>query len=206
MTGKALVSLLTLLTSPAAAAFDPLQSAALFGAGTVCGGAGALFAVKRGKPLRHLADIRARPGASKHGVGLICVQDVPAGGRICGCEPVLSRTVPIAALRFLPTEVRSTVHELYDGVDEPPGTCCVPVDYEQAIPLISFINHSTRPTCEFSATAHAIVAKRPLAIGDECTVNYFEYQEPVSYTYRHAAAGFSPEFARLFALDMDSTG
>ena len=144
-----------------------------------------------------LDQIVARPGASKYGVGLICLQDVPVGGRICGCEPVLSRTVPLASLDALPTAVRSAIHELYDGVDDPPGTCSIPLNYEQAIPLIAFINHSKRPSCAYDEEAHAIVALRRLRAGDEATVNYFEYQDPTSFTYRHAASGFSKDFARL---------
>jgi hypothetical protein len=74
----------------------------------------------------------------------------------------------------------------------------VPSDYENAIPLISFLNHSPQPTCRYDAEAHAIVATEALRVGDEATVNYFEYQDAETYTYRHAAAGFDPQFARLF--------
>ena len=75
-----------------------------------------------------LANIRVRPGSGKYGVGLICVQDVPVGGRICGCEAKNSREVALSSLGRLPVEVRSAVHELFDGVDQPPGTCMVPTE------------------------------------------------------------------------------
>ena len=134
-----------------------------------------------------LSKIVARPGPSQYGVGLLCVQPVPAGGRVCGCEPVNSVTVPLSRLRGLPTEVRTTIHELYDGVDEPPGTCCVPTDYEQAIPLISFINHSDDPSCAYDEEQHAILATRPLRVGDEATVDYFAYRMRLPTPYHYLA-------------------
>ena len=164
-------------------------------------GAGALFGRARWRPApmpisSFASSIRARPGASRYGVGLICVQDVAPGERICGCEPRFSRTVPLTELDELPLQVRTTIHELWDGVDEPPGSCSVPLDYEQAIPIVSFINHSLEPNCEYDPEQHAVVASRPLRVGDEATVNYFEYQDGTSWTYRHADSGFSEEFAQ----------
>ena len=62
----------------------------------------------------------------------------------------------LASLDALPTAVRSAIHELYDGVDDPPGTCSIPLNYEQAIPLIPFINHSKRPSCAYDEEARKL--------------------------------------------------
>ena len=97
----------------------------------------------------------------------------------------------------LEPEVRRTIHELWDCLDDPPGTCAVPADYEQAIPLVSFLNHDLRPNCAWDprlGPSGAIVAERDLRLGEEATVNYFEYQDETSYTWRDAASGFKPSF------------
>jgi len=172
---------------------DPAGLGGLLGAFTL-GAAVGVASRRRPDSIRALSDIWVRPGASKFGVGLISIRPVPEGTCICYCNPRYSRTVSNRELdSFLP-EVRRTIHELFDGYDEPPGTCVLPTDYDQAIPLISFINHSLRPNCEYDPRANAIVTSRPLKAGEEATINYFEYQDDVSYTSRAARAGFSPTF------------
>ena len=99
----------------------------------------------------------------------------------------------VGNLATAPSLVRLTLHELFDCLDDPVGTVAVPTEYEQAIPLISFINHSTRPNCEYDEERHAIYALRDLRAGEEATVNYFEYQTEESFTYRSAKAGFKSE-------------
>jgi hypothetical protein len=172
-----------------------MSSAGFLGIGAVMGSVLARrAATPPGDLIQQLSSIRVRPGNSEHGVGLIVVQDVPTGGRVIGCEPVHSQTVLLSEIAHLPAEVRQTIHEMFDGVDEPPGTCTIPSAYEDAIPVISFLNHSPDPNCAYDSDQHAIVALRRLHIGEEATVNYFSYQEPETYTYRHAAAGFSDSF------------
>lgn len=79
----------------------------------------ALFDADR-RPLP-LSKIYVRPGQGKYGVGLICLRDVPVGARICRCYPDYSKTVATSSLRSLPPEVRSTIHEIWDCFDDPPG-------------------------------------------------------------------------------------
>ena len=119
---------------------------------------------------------------------------LPAGTPIIqDCAPKFTKVVQQRDLLSLPKEVRLTVHELFDCLDDPAGTVAVPTEYEQAIPLISFINHSTRPNCEYDPEYHAIYSLRDLRAGEEATVNYFEYQTEESFTYRSAKAGFKSE-------------
>ena len=138
--------------------------------------------------------IYVRPGKGSFGVGLITIRPVPAGTPIIqDCAPKFTKVVQQRDLLSLPKEVRLTVHELFDCLDDPAGTVAVPTEYEQAIPLISFINHSTRPNCEYDPEYHAIYSLRDLRAGEEATVNYFEYQTEESFTYRSAKAGFKSE-------------
>jgi|TARA_B110000196_G_scaffold200929_1_gene172067 hypothetical protein len=59
------------------------------------------------------------------------VQDTPAGACICTCNPSNSKTVPLKSLDRLPPGVRGAIHEMFDGVDDPPGTATVPTDWDQ---------------------------------------------------------------------------
>jgi len=194
MNGQKIFGLFMLLAQPSASLVVPDETllAALAGLGVGALSNRLVFST----PRTPLDQIVVRLGASKYGVGLICVQDVPEGGRICGCEARYSRTVPLSSLARLPLGVRSAIHELFDCCDDTPGMCNVPLDYEQALPLISFINHSPWPTCSYDEDSHAIVASRPMRAGDEATVDYLEYQEEHSFTYRHAKAGFPKHFAK----------
>lgn len=168
---------------------DPLGDPLLFGAGAVAGAAALWGAALTQRP-PDLANIYVRPGASQHGVGLIAIRSVPTGTIICRCEAKRVRSVQRASLATLPRSVRRTIHELYDGFGTD-GTCWVPSEYDQSIPLVSFINHDgDEPNCFFDEERHAIVNWRALRAGEEATVDYFDYQEPHSWTYRHAAAGF----------------
>mmetsp|Transcript_16281 Transcript_16281/g.48830 ORF Transcript_16281/g.48830 Transcript_16281/m.48830 type:complete len:118 (-) Transcript_16281:7-360(-) len=96
------------------------------------------------------------------------------------------------SLDKLAPEVRETLHEMWDCVNDPPGTCLVPIDYDSTVPLIAFVNHdSRRPNCYYDPKANAICAARNLRKGEEALVDYFEYQDETSYTYIHAKSGFS---------------
>ncbi len=151
-------------------------------------GGGGLFALRAlSNPLGE-QQIYVRPGVGAHGVGLICVRDVPEGGLICRCEAEFAKPVPSWQLATLDPGVRRTVLELFDGCDGR-GTCQVPTQYDQAIPLISFINHSEQPNCIY-VEPNAIVAVRRLRRGEECTVDYLRYQDPGSYTYKDCQRGF----------------
>ena len=113
---------------------------------------------------------------------------MPKGGIICSCA-AQAVVVPSRRFNFLPPAVRQCVLELYDGWDGE-GNYQVPIDYDQAIPLISFINHSEEPNCVYDEPANAIVAARRLRTGEEATVDYLSYQEKGSYTWRYCKSGF----------------
>ena len=177
---------------------DPVDAALLIAAGATAGVAasGPLTRALAGAggASTELSEIYVRPGKGSFGVGLITIRPVPAGTPIIqDCAPKFTKVVQQRDLLSLPKEVRLTVHELFDCLDDPAGTVAVPTEYEQAIPLISFINHSTRPNCEYDPEYHAIYSLRDLRAGEEATVNYFEYQTEESFTYRSAKAGFKSE-------------
>ena len=136
-----------------------------------------------------LDGIFVRPGVGAYGVGLIAIRPVPVGGVICSCSCDNADPVPGRRLNFLRPSVRTTVLELYDGWDGK-GNFQVPTNYDQAIPLISFINHSPEPNCIYLEEINCIVSQRKLRTGEECTVDYLQYQEKGSYTWRAAASGF----------------
>lgn len=138
-----------------------------------------------------LRDIYVRPGVGQAGVGLICIRAVPRGTVICTCTSQHSTLVPVSEVSRLPRAVRNTVHELFDGVDTD-GMCRVPNDFDQGLPLVSFINHSSAPNCRYDEATNTIVAARRLRRGEEATVDYLQYQYSGSYTYRYAASGFRP--------------
>lgn len=66
----------------------------------------------------------------------------------------------------------------------------IPTNYDQSIPLVSFINHSEEPNCVYVEDTNCIVAARRLRKGEEATVDYLEYQERGSYTWKHCKSGF----------------
>ena len=85
-----------------------VQPAALFSAGLLVGSLSSRISLG-GRPLEC---IWVRPGASRiGGVGLLCVQDTPAGSCVCTCNPRNSKTVPLKSLDRLPPEVRRAIHE-----------------------------------------------------------------------------------------------
>ena len=92
---------------------------------------------------------------------------------------------------------------MFDGVDDPPGTAVVPTDWDQGIPLVSYINHSLKPNCEYDPRSNGIVASRDLRPGEEATVNYYEYQDESTYSVRAARAGFKPSFVQTMYPDPD---
>jgi len=135
--------------------------------------------------------IYVRPGQGAYGVGLIAIRRVPRGARICTCDAKYSRFVRKGAFRLLHPSVQRLCNELFDGTDADGGKqCLVPTEYDQAIPLISFINHSPRPNCRYEPVTNAIFTTRGLRPGEEATVDYTKYQEPGSYTYQEAVSGF----------------
>ena len=137
---------------------------------------------------RGLDRIYVRPGVGAFGVGLITIRGVPKGGIICSCSAQADQ-VPSRRLNLLRPSVRKTVLELYDGWDGQ-GQYQVPTNYDQCIPLISFINHSDEPNCVYDEPSNCIVAARRLRTGEECSVDYLQYQEPGSYTWRACLSGF----------------
>lgn len=137
-----------------------------------------------------LEDVYVRPGVGATGVGLICLRRVPRGALICCCEAKHSKTVPTAELAAVDPEVRTAVHEMFDGLDVD-GTCTVPNDYDQNIPLISFINHSASPNCVFDSDDNCIRSARWLRKGEEATVDYTKYQHEGSYALQYARTGFA---------------
>ena len=95
-----------------------IQPAALFSAGLIVGGLSSRLSIG-GRPLEC---IWVRPGASRiGGVGLICVQDTPAGACVCTCNPRNSKTVPLKSLDRLPPEVRRAIHECVACIDRTVG-------------------------------------------------------------------------------------
>ena len=174
---------------------DPVDAALLIAAGASAGVAasGPLTRALAGAggSSTELSEIYVRPGKGSFGVGLITIRPVPAGTPIIqDCAPKFTKVVQQRDLLSLPKEVRLTVHELFDCLDDPAGTVAVPTEYEQAIPLISFINHSEEPNCVYDEPANAIVAARRLRTGEEATVDYLSYQEKGSYTWRYCKSGF----------------
>ncbi|KAJ1618638.1 hypothetical protein T492DRAFT_1091291 [Pavlovales sp. CCMP2436] len=175
-------------THTAAETFAPIAAA-------VVGAPLALFGSASFVRPRSLSDIYVRPGVGRFGVGLIAVRDIQRGTRICQCESAYAKAIPRIALATLRPGVRQTIHELFDGFDAK-GNCLVPTDYEQALPLISFLNHvadgdGSGPTCTYDAATNTIVAGRRLRRGEECTVDYTKYQEKESLTHRQAASKFN---------------
>lgn len=135
-------------------------------------------------------EIYARPGVTDNGVGLVAIRTVPKGATICTCEAKFSKRVPELALLALHPSVAKTVRQLFDGADGS-GFCNIPTNYDQAIPLVSFINHSGEPNCVFDEDRFSIRASRKVNTGEELTVDYLEYQPEGSYTYREALKGFA---------------
>ena len=136
-----------------------------------------------------LDKIYVRPGVGSYGVGLITIRDVPKGAVICACA-ALATDYPAWRFNLLPPSVRETVLTLYDGFDPEQNTYQIPQNYDQCIPLVSFINHSDEPNCVYNENTNQIEAARRLRTGEECTVDYLKYQEPGSYTYRDCETGF----------------
>ena len=143
-----------------------------------------------------VGDIYVRPGVGSFGVGLICIRPVPKGQRVCVCEAKFSERTTPTRLNLLSPAVRRTVLELFDGYDSDDGTYGYPTNYDQAIPLISFINHSDEPNCYYDVQTvggelvGSIRAARRLRTGEEATVDYLKYQEPGSFTYRACQSNF----------------
>jgi len=137
-----------------------------------------------------LRDIYVRPGASPHGVGLIAIRPVPKGGKVCMCGPTLAQVAPMRSLLFVPRDVRTAFHEMWDGIGRD-GTCLVPMRYDLAIPLVAFINHAAEPNCRYDSETNSIRASRRLAKGEEATVDYLVYMDRDSYIHQQAANGFT---------------
>ena len=148
-----------------------------------------LFLCEYAQRPRGVDRIFVRPGVGAFGVGLIAFRAVPAGAPICSCSAEFADPVPARRLNLLPAPVRGTLLELYDGWDGK-GSFNIPSNYDQAIPLIAFINHSDEPNCSYDEATNCIVASRRLRKGEEATVDYLQYQEPGSYTWRACKRGF----------------
>ena len=142
--------------------------------------------------VRKLHKIYVRPGIHSGKLGLVAIRDVPANTPICKCSPFNYKKISLDLLEKhnIPDSVKKTVHELFDGYNLQNNTCTIPKDFDTSITLISFINHSDNPTCKYDKLNHTINTINKLNKGDEATVNYFLYQLPGSYTYKHAENGF----------------
>ena len=142
-----------------------------------------------------LNDIYIRPGVHSGKLGLIAIRDIPSDTPICNCQPHNFMTINMDSLnRYnVPTSVRKTIHELFDGYNEENNTCTIPKDFDTSISLISFINHNDHPNCHYNLETHTINTNRKIDEGEEVCVNYKLYQSPGSYTYRHAELGFKDE-------------
>ena len=139
-----------------------------------------------------------RPGVSSiQGVGLICIRPVPPNGRICGCSAQLRgetylESVPGRRLNLMHPAVALAMLELFDGYYPRKGTFQCPTEYDEAIPLVSLINHSDEPNCFYDDESNAIRAKRRLRTGEEAVVDFLQYHRyKGAFTYRDAKDGFT---------------
>ena len=127
-----------------------------------------------------LGDIYVRPGVSDiQGVGLMCIRPVPKNGRICGCSAQLNGNTYLTSVRgnhlnMVHPAVGLAMLELFDGYYPRMGTFQVPLEYDEAIPLVSLINHSPQPNCYFDEDTNAIRAARPLRKGEEAVVDFMQ--------------------------------
>lgn len=142
-----------------------------------------------------LNKIYIRPGVHSGRLGLIAIRDIPFDTPVCNCQPHNFMTINMNLLDKykVPSSVRKTIHELFDGYNKKSNTCTIPKDYDTSISLISFINHSDQPNCKYNINGHTINTLRDINEGEEVTVDYLQYQNPGSYTYRHAENGFNAD-------------
>jgi hypothetical protein len=94
--------------------------------------------------------------------------------------------------------------ELFDGYYPRKGTYQVPLEYDEAIPLVSLINHSPEPNCYYDEDTNAIRAARRLRQGEEAVVDFMQYHDAGSFTYRDCKDGFTrtPLFWLKHFLDL----
>ena len=85
----------------------------------------------------------------------------------------------------VPSSVRKTIHELFDGYNKKSNTCTIPKDYDTSISLISFINHSDQPNCKYNINGHTINTLRDINEGEEVTVDYLQCQNQDKFCPRH---------------------
>jgi hypothetical protein len=131
--------------------------------------------------------VYARPQATEHGVGLVCIREVPAGAAICDTSYDLQfREVSGEDFARLHPVEKTFYHELFDPVSTY-DTYILPGNPE-VLHMACFVNHSSTPTCQYDANHQRFVAKHQLQPGDEITVDYTRYLDEHKYNYRKSWA------------------
>ena len=124
--------------------------------------------------------VYARPKATEHGVGLVCIREVPKGATICRCSASEAyHKISSTAFQKLHPAEKTFYNELFDP-QSTDGNYYLPKD-PHVLHMVCFINHSPTPSCTYDETHHSMVTIRPLKTGDEITVDYSLYPEPHQY-------------------------
>jgi hypothetical protein len=129
--------------------------------------------------------VYARPQATKHGVGLVCIREVPAGTAVCSCSnnDQHRRVLGEDFKRLHPAE-QTFYHELFDP-RHTNGSYFLPANPE-VLEMACFVNHNSTPTCRYDSTHNRLVTKHKLQPGDEITVDYSRYLGKHKYNRKYA--------------------
>ena len=121
--------------------------------------------------------VYARPKPTDHGVGLVCIREVPGGTTICSCSNQREfHHISGHAFEKLHPAEQTFYKELFDPKDTT-GSYVLPKNPE-IMEMACFINHSPTPSCIYDKIHHTIVTARQLQPGDEITVDYSHYLPP----------------------------
>tara|TARA_B100000787_G_scaffold169050_1_gene159177 strand:+ start:1194 stop:1604 length:411 start_codon:yes stop_codon:yes gene_type:complete len=122
------------------------------------------------------------PGVSKHGIGLFTVRQMKKGDIVCNCNPSSNLSEERSSLYEEPEGVRDIVHSVFDGY-----TPLSPID---SIPIVCFLNHSTKPNCMYDENSNTIKTLNRIEGNVELTIDYTDYLDADSPNFKFANLGF----------------
>jgi hypothetical protein len=110
---------------------------------------------------------------SEHGVGLFAIRDIPENLRLFAGDAGPVVRVPSAVVNGIPD---SEVRRIYfDFCPTSEGRFLAPSDFNQ-LTMSWYMNHSTSPNVQADENLQ-FVSRRPIAIGEELTINYTSFSE-----------------------------
>ncbi len=136
--------------------------------------------VNKKKFLESLHDVWCRLAATRHGVGVVAIRDIPKGiDPFKNCDPfgdVMKLPAKELDASKAPREAKQMVRDFCALQD---GVYFVPTYGIDAIDKSYFLNHSTSPNMETLDNGETFVAARDIKKGEELTANYELYHEYV---------------------------